>query len=131
VTCQLIETARRRYAASTVCVDGAAGSDEVEKAVIAEAAKHPGASLEITLEGEVDPGCEISPRAIEERCAGRLAELRIRDRTRPAYNLTSLAAEPSVRGRFVARLLESEDVHAREALLAGLRALDGREDLVA
>jgi DNA repair exonuclease SbcCD nuclease subunit len=131
VTCQLIEIARRMYAAATVRIDGAAGSDEVENAVMAEAAKHPGASLEITLEGEVDPGCEISPRAIQERCAGGLAELRVRDCTRPAYDLATLAAEPSVRGRFVARLLESEDIHAREALLAGLRALDGREDLVA
>ena len=131
VTCELIEIARRAYASATVRVDGAAGSDEIEEAVTAEAAKHTGASLEITLEGEVDPGCEVSPRAIEERCAAGLAELRVRDRTRPAYDLTSLAAEPSVRGRFVARLLESEDVHARDALLAGLRALDGREDLVA
>lgn len=131
VACELVEIARRRYVAVTVRVDGAAGSDQVEKAIRTEAARHPGASLLVTLEGEVAPGCQLAPAALEERCGEGLRELRVRDRTRPAYDLDRLAGERSVRGRFVARLLASQDPHAREALLAGLRALDGREELVA
>ncbi|MGN6380383.1 MAG: metallophosphoesterase family protein [Gaiellales bacterium] len=131
VGCELVDVARRVYSVATVRVDGAHGSDEIETAVASEVAVHAGESLEITLEGEVAAGCEVAPRALEERFADGLRELRIRDRTRPAYDLRSLAEEPSVRGRFVARLLDSDEPHAREALLAGLRALDGREDLVA
>jgi citrate synthase len=35
-----------------------------------------------------------------------------------------------VRGRFVARLLGSADPDAHEAILAGLRALDGRAEVI-
>ena len=85
----------------------------------------------VTLEGEVDPACEIDPLAIEARCADGLDELRVRDRTHPAYDLERLAGERSVRGRFVARLAGSSDPLAREAVLAGLRALDDRREVIA
>jgi DNA repair exonuclease SbcCD nuclease subunit len=131
VACEPLALARHRYAAATVRADGAASSDQLEAAIRAEAARHPGVSLWVTLEGEVQPGCEVAVALLEERCRDGLRELRVRDRTRPAYDLERLAGERSVRGRFVARLLRSDDPHAREALLAGLRALDGREELVA
>jgi len=131
VSCQLVPLARRLYAAETLRVDGAGSADHVEAAVAAAAARHQGTALEVTLEGDVDPGCEIASAALEERCGGGLEELRVRDRTRPAYDLAAIAGERSVRGRFVARLIESPEPHAREALLAGLRAMDRRRDLVA
>jgi DNA repair exonuclease SbcCD nuclease subunit len=131
VACELVSLARRAYAAETLRVDGAASADQVEAAVEAAVARHPGSSLELTLEGEIDPGCEISAASLEERCGAGLEELRVRDRTLPAYDLAAISREPSVRGRFVARLMESPDPHAREALLAGLRAMDGRRELVA
>ena len=84
----------------------------------------------MTLEGEVDPGCEIVPAELEERCRGGLAELHVRDRTRPAYDLDALAAEQSARGRFVRRMRASEDPLAAEALHAGLRAIDGRREVL-
>src|SRR5690349_6118431 len=65
VACELVEVARRRYVAATVRVDGAAGSDQVETAIRTEAARHPGASLLVTLEGEVAPGCRLAPAALE------------------------------------------------------------------
>jgi len=129
--CELVEIARRRYAEATVRVDGAASSDEIEQQVAAAAAGHAGAALLVTLAGEVDPACEVDPQAIERRCADGLDQLRVRDRTHPAYDLEQLAGERSVRGRFVARLAASGDPLAREAVLAGLRALDGRRDVVA
>jgi hypothetical protein len=84
----------------------------------------------VVLTGEIEPGCEISAAGLAERCGAGLTELAIVDRTVPAYDLPTLAQEGSVRGRFVARLLGSEDPDAREAILAGLRALDGRSEVV-
>jgi DNA repair exonuclease SbcCD nuclease subunit len=129
--CELVEIARRRYAEETIRVDGAASSDEIERRVEAAAAAHAGAALLVTLEGEVDPACEVDGQTIEARCAEGLDQLRVRDRTHPAYDLEQLAGERSVRGRFVARLAASGDPLAREAVLAGLRALDGRREVIA
>lgn len=131
VECELVSLARRVYAAQTVRVDGATSADQVEAAVVKATAGHAGHVLELTLEGEVDPGCEIAPAVLEERCGEGLEDLRVRDATRPAYDLAAIAREPSVRGRFVARLIDSPQPYAREALLAGLRAMDGRRDMVA
>ena len=65
------------------------------------------------------------------RCRSGLDRRRLRDRTHPAYDLERLAGERSVRGRFVARLAESNDPLAHEAVLAGLRALDDRREVIA
>jgi len=92
--CELVEIARRRYAEETVRVDGAAGSDEIERQVAAAAATHAGAALLVTLEGEVDPACEIDPPAIAARCADGLDELRVRDHTHPAYDNTEIIPVP-------------------------------------
>jgi exonuclease SbcD len=121
-----IPLARRFYAEEPVAVDGARSSADLEAAVRATAAAHPGTSLRIVLSGEVAAGCAVDTAALEERCAEQTAEVVVRDRTVPAYDLEAIAAESTVRGRFAARLLASPDPHAHEALLAGLRALDGR-----
>ncbi len=82
------------------------------------------------LTGEIEPGCEIDVRSISERCGAGLTELAVIDRTVPAYDLDAIARERSVRGRFVARLRHSGDPAAHEAILAGLRALDGRAEVI-
>ncbi len=125
------EVARRRYAEAAVDVSGAATSSQVETALIAAAADHVGSSLRVTLTGEVEPSCEIDPRLLGERCAGGLMELVVVDHTRPAYDLPAIASEGSVRGRFVARMLASDDPLAEDAAIAGLRAMDGHAELAA
>jgi DNA repair exonuclease SbcCD nuclease subunit len=130
VTAEAIPIANRRYAERTVSVAGAAGSAQVEVAVATAAAQEPGASLRVVLTGEIEPGCEINVRSISERCGAGLTELAVIDRTVPAYDLDALARERSVRGRFVARLRHSGDPAAHEAILAGLRALDGRAEVI-
>ena len=130
VTAEPIPVARRRYVERTVSVAGASGSAQVEVAVATAAAEEPGASLRVVLTGEIEPGCEIDAHSISERCGAGLTELAIVDRTVPAYDLNALAREGSVRGRFVARLLHSGDPDAHEAILAGLRALDGRAEVI-
>jgi DNA repair protein SbcD/Mre11 len=130
VAAEAVPIARRRYVERAVAVDGAAGSAQVEAALAPVVAAEAGASLRIVLSGEIAPGCEIDPAALAERCRGGLTELAIVDATAPAYDLDSIAAETSVRGRFVARLLSSGDPDAGEAILAGLRALDGRAEVI-
>jgi DNA repair exonuclease SbcCD nuclease subunit len=130
VLAEAVPIARRRYVERTLSVTGAMGSAQVEAAVCEAAAAETGASLRVVLTGEIEPGCEISAAGLAERCGAGLTELAIVDRTVPAYDLPGLANEGSVRGRFVARLLQSGDPDAREAILAGLRALDGRSEVV-
>ncbi len=79
----------------------------------------------------MEPSCEIDPRLLAERCGQGLAELVVIDQTRPAYDLHAIAREGSVRGRFVARLLATDDPLATDAAIAGLRAMDGHTELVA
>jgi hypothetical protein len=113
-----------------VSVAGAAGSAQIEAVLCTAAAAEAGASLRVVLTGEIEPGCAVDTASLSERCAAGLTELAVVDRTVPAYNLDALAHEASVRGRFVARLLQSDDPAAGEAILAGLRALDGRPEVV-
>ena len=130
VSAEAIPIATRRYAERTVSVTGAAGSAQIEAVLSAAAAAEAGASLRIVLTGEIEPGCAVDTASLAERCAAGLTELAIVDRTVPAYDLQALAQEGSVRGRFVARLLGSDDPAAGEAILAGLRALDGRTEVI-
>jgi DNA repair protein SbcD/Mre11 len=130
VTAEPVATATRRYVERSVSVAGAAGSAQVEVAILEAAAAEPGACLRVVLTGEIEPSCEISPARLGERCRAGLAELAVVDQTEPAYDLPALAREESVRGRFVARLLHSTAPEAHEATLAGLRALDGRTEVV-
>jgi DNA repair protein SbcD/Mre11 len=130
VTAQALQVARRRYVEHSLAVDGAAGSAQIEAALAPLVAAEAGASLRVVLTGEIEPGCEIDTAALADRCGEGLTELAIVDRTAPSYDLDALAAEPSVRGRFVARLLASADPAAGEAILAGLRALDGRSEVI-
>ncbi len=130
VTAEAVPLATRRFVERTVSVAGAAGSAQVEAALSGVVAEEAGASLRAVLTGEIEPGCEIDAASLAERCRAGLTELAIVDRTVPAYDLEELAREGSVRGRFVARLLRSADPDAREAILAGLRALDGRPEVI-
>ena len=130
VSAEAIPIATRRYTERTVSVAGAAGSAQIEAVLCAAAAAEAGASLRVVLTGEIEPGCAVDTASLAERCAAGLTELAVVDRTVPAYNLDALAHEGSVRGRFVARLLQSDDPAAGEAILAGLRALDGRPEVI-
>jgi len=130
VAVETVPIATRRYVERAVSVAGAAGSAQVERAVLDAVAAEAGASLRVVLTGEVEPGCEIDAAALSERCCAGLTELAVVDRTVPAYDLEALAGEATVRGRFVATLLRSADPAAPEAILAGLRALDGRPEVI-
>jgi DNA repair exonuclease SbcCD nuclease subunit len=129
-TARHVPLAARRYVERTLSVTGAASSAHIEAMAAAEAAREPGACLRLVLEGEIAPGCAVDVAALSERLGAGLEELVIADRTRPAYDLEAIGRERSVRGRFVQRMLASDDPVAGEAVLAGLRALDGHAEVL-
>ncbi len=94
--------------------------------------------LRVELSGEIDAGCEVNPVLFAEGAGAPFAELVVVDSTTPAYDLDHLAGQETVKGIFVreltARIEAAADEGERErlelALIAGLRALDGREDVV-
>jgi DNA repair exonuclease SbcCD nuclease subunit len=119
-------------------VTGATSSIDVEERIEVRIrpAESAGLTLRVVLEGEVDRATEVNAAQIAERCRQGFADVIVEDRTVPAYELEQIAEEQTVRGRFVAILLErarsnpNEAAEALAAARAGLRALDGRGDLV-
>ena len=135
---ELVAVNRLSFEEIDVVVTGAASSLDVETRVREALAPRAddGRSLRVTLRGEVAPACEISSGELARRCGDGFGELLVEDRTRPAYDLAQIARERTVRGRFVAGLLrraEAEPERAERltaAAHAGLRALDGRRELL-
>lgn len=86
----------------------------------------------VTLEGEVAEGVDMRLGDLEG-VAHDLDGLVLRlGAVRSAYDIDSLAAEPTVRGRFVQRVLAAEELdddERRRVLVTGLRAFAGRDDL--
>lgn len=119
-------------------VTGATSSTDVEERVRDSIADRSdaGLTLRLVLTGEIDKGCELHPDDVAERCGAGVADLVVEDDTIPAYDLDEIAREPTARGRFVAALLAraqqqpEEKQLAEQAARAGLRALEGRRDLV-
>lgn len=90
----------------------------------------------LTLEGELAASIDLHPASDLTVASLGLGDgldevvVRIR-RLRPAYDLAAIAAEQTVRGAFVKDVVAAQlDEDERQRVLAaGLRALDGRDDL--
>ena len=97
----------------------------------AEAAREPGACLRLILEGEVAPGCAIDVEALAGAVRRRPGAARGR-RPHAARRTTSGRSPASARcaAGSSRRLLQSDDPAAGEAVLAGLRALDGHAEVL-
>jgi DNA repair exonuclease SbcCD nuclease subunit len=85
----------------------------------------------VTLEGELEPRIDLHIADLLDVQHG-LDGLQVRlGEVRPAYDLTTIAQESTVRGRFVRDVLEAslDESERRRVLTVGLRALEGRSDL--
>lgn len=85
----------------------------------------------VTLSGEQDPCVDLREEDVKDTLDGFDAALvRIGD-IRPGYDIDAIRQESTVRGQFVADVLDSSlpEDEQRRVLTAGLRALDGRDDL--
>ncbi len=90
----------------------------------------------LILTGTVDAGFAIEPLLISNQLSKQLFYTEVIDRTKPALDLSALAAENNLRGTFVRLAVdnikkaeqygdESEIVLAQRALLLGLAAYEG------
>ena len=86
----------------------------------------------VTLRGELAAQVDIHAADLE-RTAPHLDGVVVRaGDLKPGYDLDAIGTEPTIRGQFVRDVLAAADLGAdarRRVLLAGLRALDGRDDL--
>lgn len=135
---ELHDVGRFRYEDRAVDCGDAASSHEIEQR-LAEALGSDDETLylDVALSGDVSPDCETDRRRLLELHEGRFAGMRIRDETRPGYDFEARAKLATADGLFVRKLLERIE-QADEAdrpvlefaLQVGLRAIDGREDLI-
>lgn len=139
---ELVEVNSHRYETRVVECVGAGSSAEVE-ARLREAigAGDRSLHLQVDIVGEVEPDCEIDEEALAERLGDGLAELRVRDQTDTGYDIERVASRATVDGIFVGLMREGIEAAAaegdeeravmlKEAMLVGLRALDGRGRLI-
>lgn len=119
---------------------GASSSAEIQERVEGALAGElgPSLALSVILEGEIEADCQLNPASIRERLGDCCDAVRIRDRTTVGYDVEKIAGEKSVRGHFVRRigqrLSSAETAQERSRLeaarLAGLRALEGKKELL-
>ncbi len=113
-----------------VDVAGAASRQEIKDAVGLALVGVEG-TVRLTLSGDIGSDVELSPADLEPLLAGLDGSVVRLAGVRPAYDLETLGAEPTVRGQFIrdVRAAELDPDVARRVLVTGLRALDGRDDL--
>lgn len=114
-----------------VDVTGCSSKQEVRDRVVA-ALEGRGGYARLTLMGELAPDVDLHgldledlPHSLESAPIVRLASVTV------AYDLARISREPTVRGQFV-RDVQSSTLAPQErqrVIVAGLRALDGRDDL--
>ena len=140
VETELLDTNQHRYEERAVDCEGCEHSGEVAQRLEAAAAD-PDADvvhLRVVLSGEVASECQVRVEELANQAGQRYAELVVVDQTRPGYDLESLATQPTAKGYFIRHMQErtagaTNDQERRQlelALSAGLRALDGREDII-
>ena len=138
VDVELVDVNARRYGERTVAVDGASSSADVERALAAALDDRDPARLflRVTLIGEVDARCAVQPEGLAGRHAD-YAALAVVDATRPAFDFSALAEQPTALGRFVKDLRErialaseEERVTLELALLAGACAVCGEREVL-
>jgi DNA repair exonuclease SbcCD nuclease subunit len=140
IAVELVPVADHRYREVEVDCEGCESGEETVERIDAMLAgqRDERTHLRVRLVGEVGRHCAIDRAAIEAHHREGLAELAVCDDTRPAYDLEALALQQTATGEFVRRLqakiVEATQAADRErfeaALQIGLRALDGRRDLV-
>lgn len=133
---EFVDINQRRYAALTIDCCGCESSAEVSDAIHGEidGIEEPErVCLKLELAGRVGPAVDVQTSAIRMELASRFDVIRVVNNLTRAWDLDTLAQQPTADGRFVATLVERrrETDDAREqkvielALEAGLSAMRG------
>lgn len=136
---RLVDANRRRFATTSVNCSHVGSSAELSERLraVLDHDDRESVFLRAELTGLLGPDVSLDLVRLSAEGEG-YASLVVVDRTNPSYDLDAIADQPTARGGYVRRLRErieaSEDDRERETLVlaleAGLRALDGHEDLV-
>lgn len=114
-----------------VDVSGCTHRDAIRERIVEGLAGRRG-TARLTLMGELEPGVELDLESLCDVEHG-LDEVVLRTGALSVgYDVDAVAAEQTVRGRFVREVRAApdlEDEERRRVLLTGLRALEAREDL--
>jgi DNA repair protein SbcD/Mre11 len=98
---------------------------------VTQTVTHVSGVARVTLLGEINPGVDVRVSDLAN-CAPHLDGFLVRvGGLRAGYDLDAIAREPTVRGQFVVdvRAAAMPPDEERRVITAGLRALDGRDDL--
>lgn len=123
--------ARSQVADVALDVTGCRSLQDVIEAARSELAGLAGCAR-LTVGGELAPDVELRPDDLTGAAPHLDAVVVRRGALHVGYDLDAIAAEPTVRGRFVAEVLADDGLTAQErerTIVVGLRALDGRDDL--
>lgn len=136
----LVEVNSHHYVRVAIDCTSCRSSDEIAKRIEDGLDPHadPTSHLRVTLTGDIEPACEVPLDVLAETRKEGFAELRLVDETTPGYDLEHIAVQETIQGIFVRGLNEqvaaAPDEGERQvlerAIVAGLRALEGREDVV-
>lgn len=137
----LVDVNRHRYLSTKVDCEGCSSSDEILARAEGVVASLADKNLHLTIElgGEIDPACEVPLEPLANAWGGSFAEVRASDTTLPAYDLDRLAQQETIKGIFIRGMRERMENAGDDAMqaqliqqatVAGLRALDGRKDVV-
>src|SRR5262249_38705625 len=98
---------------------------------VAECLRGLSGCARLTLNGELSPDVDLSLPSIVEAASWMDEVVPVLGAVRSGYDFRALADEPTVRGEFVREVTAAQlpDDVRRRVLIAGLRALDGRDDL--
>ena len=111
-------------------VTGCASSQDVRELARAAVRGLDGVAR-LTLEGELGPDLDVRPEDLADVAPHMEAILVRIGAISVGYDFDAIAKEPTVRGQFVRDVVAAEipEDERRRTLVAGLRALDGRNDL--
>ena len=130
-------TRERRVVAQTevhdlvLDVGGCGSSQEIRDRLRVLAGERSGI-VRLTVEGELEPEVDLREDDLRHVLAGTFDAVQVRlGNLRSGYDLGAIRGEHTVRGAFVSDVLDSDlpEDEKRRVLIAGLRALDGRDDL--
>jgi DNA repair protein SbcD/Mre11 len=112
-------------------VTGAASRQQI-RSRIEEALNELGGYARVTLTGEVAPDVDLDSSDAADLVHNLHSSPIVRfESVTVAYDLATLAQEPTVRGQFVRDVQASalDDTERQRVIITGLRALQGRQDL--
>lgn len=126
---------RRRVAHTEVAdvavdITGCASGEEIRERV-RRALEGMTGYARVTVSGELAPEADFAPDDLRRAAPWMKAVVPRVERVFPAYDIEAISSEATVRGQFVADVMGSSlpEERKRKVVVAGLRALEGRDDL--